>query len=158
MIKRNRRAQEEMVGFALIIIIVAVIILVFVVLTLTKPRAEEIESYEVESFLQALLQHTTDCEDNLEHLSVQKLVFRCNTGGRCLDERDSCVVLNETLSDMIDKAWRVKQGEGYLLEIISGEEIILSLSKGNITSSYKVADQLFSRAGESMQISFKAYS
>jgi hypothetical protein len=173
MIKRNKRAQdkkskipslplkqgqEEMVGFALIIIIVAIIILVFIVLTITKPKGEEIESYKVESFLQALLQYTTDCEDNFEYLSIQKLIFRCNTGGRCLDERDFCVVLNEVLDDIVDKSWRVKQGGGYSLEITSGEEIILNLSKGNITNNYRVAVQPFSRAGESMQISFKVYS
>ena len=154
----KKRAQEEMVGFALIMIIVAVIIIVFIALTLTKPKTEEIESYEVESFLQALLQHTTDCEDNLEYLSIQKLIFKCNIRGRCLDERDSCVVLNETLEEVITSAWRIRDGGGYLLEIISGEDVILSLSGGNATSSYKVADQSFSRAGESMRISFRAYA
>ena len=152
----KKQGQEEMVGFALIIIIVAVIILVFVALTLTKPEREEVESYEVESFLQALLQHTTDCEDNIEYLSVQKLIFKCNVKARCLDERDSCVVLNDTLKEIIDNAWLVDDG-GYVLEITSGEDVMLSLSKGNTTSSYQVGSQAFSRAGERMMISFKAY-
>jgi len=156
MINKTKKGQEEMVGFALILIIVAVIILVFIAITLTRPQKEEVESYEVESFLQALLQHTTDCEDYLEYLSVQKLISRCDSGGRCLDERDTCVVLNETLEGLVEGAWEIKDKGGYLLEIISGQNIILSLSGGNITSSYKGAIQIL--PGENMEVSFKAYS
>jgi hypothetical protein len=153
--KNNKLGQEEMVGFALIIIIVAIIILVFIALTLTRPQGEEVESYEVESFLQALLQHTTDCEDNLEHLSIEKLVFRCNTGGRCLDERDTCEVLNKDIKEIISNSW----GEqGYELSITSEQEVILEIKQGNITSSYKGAIQSFFRSGEPMQISFRVYS
>ena len=150
----KKQAQEEMVGFALILIIVSIIIIVFISLTLTKPQTEEVESYKVNSFLQALLQHTTDCEDNLDYLSIQKLIFRCESGGRCLDNRDTCKVLNDTLEDIISDAWRVSEEGGYVLEIISGQDIILSLSKGNKTRSYKGAVQPFS----TMQISFRAYS
>jgi len=153
----KKQGQEEMVGFALIIIIVSIIILVFIGLTLTRPQAEEVESYEVQSFLQALLQHTTDCEDNLEHLSVQKLIFRCKSGGRCLDERDVCEVLNNTLKEKIEDFWRIGEG-GYELIITSGQDIMLKISGGNITSNYKGAVQPFSRGGETMEVSFKAYS
>ena len=155
--KNNRLGQEEMVGFALIMIIVAVIILVFIVLTLTKPQTQEIESYEVESFLQALLQHTTDCEDYLEYLSIQKLIFKCKSGGRCLDNRDTCEVLSEILESVISSVWEVKEQVGYELLIISDEDVMLNISKGNITENYRGAIQPFSRAGQPMQISFKAY-
>lgn len=150
-----KRAQEEMVGFGLIIIIVSIIILVFVALTLTRPQAEEVESYEIESFLQALLQHTTDCEDYLEHLSIQKLILRCKNRGRCLDERDTCEVLNETLEEIVEGVWRVKEEGGYELLITSGEKEMLRLSEGNKTNNYKGALQIL--PGEDLEVSFKAY-
>jgi hypothetical protein len=151
----SKKAQEEMVGFALIIIIVAVIIIVFISLTLTRPQTEVVESYEVNSFLQVLLQHTTDCEDNLEYLSLQKLIFRCDSGGRCLDDRDTCDVLNDTLEEIISQTWQKEQG--YELIITSEQEIIYELSYGNVTNTYKGAVQPFSRGGEAMQVSFKVY-
>ncbi len=155
----KRQGQEEMVGFALILIIVAIIILAFVAITLTRPPGDEIESYEVDSFLQALLQHTTDCRDNLEYLSIQKLIFRCGSGEICLDQRDTCEVLNDTLITLVDNIWKIDEEGGYILTITSGEETMLELSKGNSTRDYKTANQPLSRAGgEPMQISFKAYS
>lgn len=148
----NKIAQEEMVGFALILIIVSIIIIVFVALTLTKPQTEEVQSYEVESFLQAVLQHTSDCEDYGGMLSVQNLVFRCKTGGYCLDGRDTCEVLNETLTGIITGFWR--GGSGYKLSISAENESILEIEEGNFTGTYRGANQLFSN----VQISFKAYS
>ena len=140
-----KKGQEEMVGFALIIIIVAVIILIFISLTLTKPKAEEIESYEVESFIQALLQYTTDCEYNYEYLSVEKLISRCKTSNKCLDERDTCSVLNEIIDNILNQAWKIENRppEGYNFTIMSGEDAIISLSKGNQTGNYKGAVQFY---------------
>jgi len=59
--KYNKKAQEEMVGFALIIIVVAVILLVFLSIGLRKDGREDVESYEVASFIQSLLQYHTSC-------------------------------------------------------------------------------------------------
>ena len=48
--KMNKKAQEEMIGFALIIIIVMVVMMVF--LSLGKGNVkEDIENYEAENFL-----------------------------------------------------------------------------------------------------------
>ena len=44
-LKRNK-AQEEMVGFALIIVIVAVILIILLGIYLRKPKDQAIESYE----------------------------------------------------------------------------------------------------------------
>lgn len=152
----NKIAQEEMVGFALIMIIVAVIILVFVALSITSPQQEGVNSYEVESFLQALLQKTTDCYYNSEYVSVQSLILRCKNKAYCDDERSTCEVLNTTLKEETGKFW-TKQ-EGYRLVIGIGEGIMVDLKEGNVSNTYKGAVQRFSVSGETLQISFKAYS
>ena len=65
-----KRAQEEMVGFALIVIIVSVILVIFLGFSLRDQGKENVESYEVESFIQSFLQYTSECRDNFNFLSV----------------------------------------------------------------------------------------
>lgn len=143
---KNKTAQEEMIGFALIIIIVAVILLVFLGFFLKNSQKEDIESYEVDSFIQAFLQYTTDCRDynELEYLSIQKLIFDCANEKKCLDDRRACEVLNSTLTEIVEESWKVGEDrpiQGYELKIASNEEEILLLKKGNITKNYKGSAQ-----------------
>lgn len=150
----NNKGQEEMVGFALIMIIVSIIIVVFIALTLTKPQTEDVQSYEVESFLQALLQQTSDCQDNFGYLSVQNLIFRCKSEEYCNDGIGTCEVLNSTLKDITGNFW--DKQNGFRLVILSGDEVMLDLKEGNISSTYKGALQPLGR--EDMQLSFRVYS
>ncbi len=157
---KNKIGQEEMVGFALIMIMVAVILLIFLSFSLKSSGKEIVESYEVESFIESLLQYTSDCEDNLEYLSIQKLIFDCNDDKICLDERNTCDVLNLTLKDIIKESWNVEGDtpiKGYEFKIIiEGEEMLL-IKEGNITKSYKEAMQDFSRRGEDYELFFKTF-
>jgi hypothetical protein len=155
-----KKAQEEMVGFALIIIVVAVIILVFLGFPLKSTNNTETQSYEVESFLQAVLQYTTDCEDYTGYLSIQKLVIKCDRNQTCLDERNSCDALNSTLDQLTKESWKIEGDrpiKGYSLNITSNEEEILSISKGNVTRNSKMATQDFT-SGKSILLTFTAYS
>jgi len=156
---KKNRAQEEMVGFALIIIIVSVILLVFLGFMLRKPQTELVESYEVNSFLQSMLQYTTDCRDNLEYCSVQKLIFDCNNNEMCLDGRNTCDVLNSTLSGIVEESWKIQDRpvKGYELKILVNEGEMLVLKQGNVTRNYKGSVQPFERAGSSIEVYFTAY-
>lgn len=157
---KRKKAQEEMVGFALIIIVVAVILLIFLGFALRKQQKEIVESYEVESFIQAFLQYTTDCRDNLEYLSIQKLIFDCYGGEMCLDGRSACDALNSTLKEILEESWKVEGDrpvKGYELKIASDEEEILLITKGNLTGNSKGAMQEFSRSGNLIEIFFTAY-
>jgi len=156
----KNKAQEEIVGFALIMIIVAVILLIFLGFSLRSPQKEIVESYEVDSFIQTLLQYTTDCRDNLEYLSVQKLIFNCNSEEECLDGRSSCEALNLTLIKIVEETWMVGEDrpiQGHELEIIVDDAKMLFFKQGNITRNYKGSSQDFSRRGKNYEIFFKAY-
>lgn len=135
---KNKRGQEEMVGFALIIVIVAVILLIFVGFSLTR-KTEAVESYEVESFIQAMMQQTSDCRDNLERLDVQSLILRCRSNGKCIDDRNTCDVLKETLEEIMAESWKIGNTPviGYNLSITIENEIVMSISEGNKTINYK---------------------
>lgn len=157
---KTNKGQEEIVGFSLIIIIVAVVILVFLVLMISTKEESEIESYEIQSFLQAVLQHTTECADNNGYKSVQRLIMACGDGKFCENnERDSCRVLEETLREITSESWSIGKYKGYKLEVeIEGDDLIEPIEEGNLSSSYKGAVNEFSRRGISTRISLRVYT
>ena len=157
---KPKLAQEEMVGFALIIIIVAVILLIFLGFSLRNSNNVEIKSYEVESFIQSVLQTTSDCEDAGGFLSVQKLIFSCNDAEVCSDDTPACDVLTSTLEGISEESWNVGEDapiKGYELKIASDETEIFLLEKGDITKNYRGASQPFTRRGKDYEVSFNLY-
>lgn len=161
MLDKIKKAQEEMVGFALIMIIVAVVLLIFIGFSLRNQEDEAVESYEVDSFIQAFLQYTTDCADGYEprYHSIRKLIVSCNNQEKCLDKRETCEVLEFTLKGIIKETWKIKGDrpvKGYDLKIISDKDkIILNISDGNITKNYKGSIQSLGK--EDIDIFFSAY-
>ena len=140
--KINKRAQEEMVGFGLIIIIVAVILLVFLAVSLHKSKKEFLGYNEVDSFIQSALSYTTSCaETQGNYYSVQKLITGCvNYESSCLDGRKTCDALNSTLKDMLDESWRINENstkKGYEFSINVNDESLIFIEKGNQTFNNK---------------------
>lgn len=157
---KKRKGQEEMIGFAMIIIIVAVILLVFLGFSLRNSPRENVESYEVESFIQASLQYSTDCRDRTNDIqSLQDLITGCNSGDTCSDGRRECEVLGSVLGGIMDTSWPVgpdRPAKGYEINITSDTKEIFSLSKGNFTYSVKGSSQPLSRGG--IRFEMKVYS
>ena len=162
---KKTKAQEEMIGFALIIILVSVILLVFLAFSLNKPKTE-IESYEVNSFLQTSLQYTTLCQTSSgikKFNDIQDLVFECDLKNKCSNEENTCEVLNETLTDILKESWPTgedRPNKGYELIINTKEELILEIREGNLTKNCKGSSQSFSksRPKKDFSINFKACS
>jgi hypothetical protein len=158
---KNKRAQEEMVGFALIIIIVSVILLVFLGFFLTRPNTQSVQSYEAENFVQSMLQSSTQCQDFYGYLSVQDLISLCSSEALCSDDEDSCAVLSSTLTGILNHSWAVGQGgaiKGYVLNITSSNGEIATITSGKITSNSEGTSQtLPSKNSVSMEVLFNAY-
>lgn len=157
---KDKRAQEEIVGFAVIVIIVSIILVFFLVFSLSDKT--ETESYEAESFLQTSLYYTSRCSDNKGYLDVQDLIFSCYTAEKCDNEQEACTVLNETLKGILGESWQTGENfpvKGYKMEIFpeGEEEIILSVEKGNVTGSYKGAQQLLSKGKFPIRVLFNLY-
>jgi len=152
-----KRAQEEMIGFVLIVIIVAVFILIFIGFMISRPEKQAVESFEAESFVQSILQFTTDCRDNLEFLSIDSLINKCQKKENCLDERYSCEVLEKNLNEIISKSWNLENSlvKGYSLIILSNKQPILTIQQGNSTSNSIGAVQSFVRSGVSTEVDFE---
>ncbi len=156
----NKIGQEEMVGFAVIIIIVAVILLVILGFMLSSKQTGVVQSFEIESFIQASLQYTTQCENEIEFSSVQNLIISCSRGEICLNGKESCSVLNDTIKEVVDSSWNVGNGsaiKGYKFAIVAENETIFLIQKGNETSNYRGGFQDFASGIDDYEVSLNVY-
>jgi len=160
MIRKFRKGQEEIVGFVVIVAIVSVALLILLGFWLRSSNEEALESYEVENFIQSALQYTTDCEDYMEFLSVQELIIACEEERICLNDRDSCELLEDTLTNLIEKGWIINEQsviKGYQFKIMVEEQEKLFLQEGNETGNYKGSFQDFAKQGVNYEVSFNIY-
>lgn len=148
----KRRGQEEIVGFVLIVVIVSIAFLVFLTIFLRQDTSNlEVESQEVYSFLESSLEYTSDCATSFApaYHDVGELLSECLSNSRCIDGRDSCEVLNETLSEILENSFVVKEGSflrgfefnSYYERGNSSEEIF-TYSKGDCSGSLRGAEAL----------------
>lgn len=173
---KQKRAQDEMVGFALILIIVAVIFIIFISIYLTKPSPEN-DDYQIKSFVQALLQYTTNCkEESLDNITVQQLIKRCYEQEECYNdetspsvERNPCKILNDSVKEIIKESWKIGAqnpniGYSFIINITENEEPpinFLNITEGNVvTNNYRIGYQSFgdSRSEEYTRIIFIVHS
>ena len=159
---KHKNAQEEIVGFSMIIVIVAVILIIFLSLSLKNPQKDTVESYEVESYLQSLLQKTTDCRsmDNLRNYSIKDVMFRCYGNETCLDNRKMCDVLVRELGVTSNQSWDISRDspvKGYTLDLTVNGEQLKTLGYGNVTRSSKGASQELTRNSNMFNLEFKVY-
>ncbi len=164
---KSKIAQEEMVGFVVIIVIVSVVLLILLGFLIKSPNNEAVKSYQVENFIQSALQYTGSCETEIEFLSVQDLMVSCDSSETCLNGKNSCDVLNETLKGIIRNSWKFGEQsaiKGYKLGVIkllnTGEpgQGIFVLKEGNETRNYKGDFQDFARGSSSYEVSLNVYS
>ncbi|MFA4952952.1 MAG: hypothetical protein WC584_01910 [Candidatus Pacearchaeota archaeon] len=137
---KRTKGQEEMIGFALIIVIVAVILLIFLGFSLNKQPKENLQSNEVESFLNAILSYTTECRDerNFEFLPIRKLIIDCSQGLSCYDGSNTCETLENDLKKISEKSWDLTRYNGYEMKILSQDETLIPIiSQGNLTGNSK---------------------
>jgi hypothetical protein len=158
---RNKLGQEEMVGFALILILVAIIFVVLLASYIKKPQSDGVGDTEVNSFVQSFLQYTTSCEQNLENLTFQRLISKCQKKERCENGKEVCRVLNDTIKGIIQESCQVGEKnpvKGYDLKIIISDKQFLNIKDGVVTNNYKDGFQDFANPeGEYTLILFKAY-
>jgi hypothetical protein len=159
----NRKGQEEMVGFALIIVIVMIIGLVFLGFSLRgSNEGVEVRSGDVGDFLESLSQTHTDCavRASNDFAEIGDLVRECynRPTGNCQRSGESiCEALNRTLSDAVVGGLDVGAGayyEGFEFDVDfeprsnSGDspENILELRSGNCSFNKIGNEHLISNA------------
>src|SRR3989344_7537252 len=143
----SKKAQEEIVGFVLIIVIVAVIGLVFLgVFFRQNQELERHDSIDLTEFLESSIQFNSECTEqySADHKSVGDLIRLCYRGALCDSGEEACKVLNRTYAQMINTSFPVGENwpdKGYEFSISYGKNIskkeLVNLMKGNCSSSYR---------------------
>ncbi len=143
----DRRGQEEIVGFVVIIILVAVIFLVFLgILIRQGPSEGQFESVELSQFLESLMEQTSECAISYEPAfsDVGELLEKCYSGAGCISGKSACEELNSTIGEALELSWDIgadKSEKGYIFEAVykSGatREGILTFEKGECGDSFR---------------------
>jgi hypothetical protein len=123
--KTNKKAQEEIVGFVLIMLLVAVIFLVFLGIYLRgASKVHESEGKDIASFLEAVSKITVECEYVGDPSDLSNLIIDCSddSTATCLSNgKNKCAVLRDTLFQAINSTWNFNQNsptKGYSMQIL----------------------------------------
>lgn len=167
---KNRRAQEEMVGFGMIVVIVAIIGLIFLWFFLTKPHPKNLDDYEVKSFVNSLMQYTSDCkEPGKDFIRMNELLYWCADSSartQCYGGLDACELLNNTLNGITKESWSVGPDlpfRGYELNVLvldGNEEVISQLyskSEGNLSGDLRGAKEIYFKGSNWYEVIFNVY-
>ncbi len=158
---KNKKAQHEIVGFALIIIIVSIIGLVFLSFAIGRGESVKKTSVEISDFLQSAMYYTTNCA--ISHIpnykDLQDLIKSCYRNEKCLNDEMACDVLKKSFNEIIKNSFQVSEAgknKAYELNIyyrdltIEGDEEILVISDGdfaNCSSSAGSSQAIFMDSG-----------
>jgi len=106
---KNKLAQQEIVGFVLIVVIVSIIGLIFLSLSLGKDERAGQTSIEISNLLESSMYYTTDCAVSFipQYKSGQDLVKACYRNEKCLNEKMACDALGENMGKIIDNSLNV---------------------------------------------------
>jgi hypothetical protein len=111
--RKSRNAQQEILGFVLIVVLVTIIGVVFLSFSIGKSRPTKQTSAEISNLLEASMYHTTSCAVNYvpQYREVQDLIKECykNPEQQCLNGKGVCHVLESTLKDLIDQSLNVAE-------------------------------------------------
>jgi hypothetical protein len=150
----DRRGQEEIVGFALIVVLVAVIALVFIGIGIRKvPTNSERESKDISQFLESVMEYTSSCALNYEpaFVSIRELIGECysNEAKECVSGEKVCGVLEKEIKGIVGTSWKVgneRAIKGYEFKIAyfdeGLEEEILVSNEGNCDSGLNGAEYI----------------
>jgi len=104
----DKKAQQEILGFVIIIMIVVVIGVIFLGISLQKQSMAGVssEDAEIANYLSSSMGYTSDCMIREPfYASLKELIESCSNGELCSDKRRACDVLNKTYAEMTAKLW-----------------------------------------------------
>lgn len=142
----NKKAQEEIVGFVLIVVIVSVILVIFLGIMLSnKTQSGEYKSKDIEQFLESLMQFTTDCAINYEpaYSKLNELVQQCYSLSKCTSGKNPCDIAKETIKNTVELSFKIERdsiNKGYeFISVINSslDKPIIEIKKGECASAIK---------------------
>ncbi|MEK6820619.1 MAG: hypothetical protein AABX71_02815 [Nanoarchaeota archaeon] len=158
--KKTRKAQEEMVGFVLIVVLVAIIALIFLGISMRKTTRAE-ENKEIDSFLASTLLFTTNCRPSADAVyDFKDLIRACLKNERCDELEKACDVLNKTAFNLIENSWKISEEsreKAYIFRIYKGEESLVYLAEGKESSKKQGAEIYLPVEGENVYLRMEIF-
>lgn len=140
---KNKKAQQEMVGFALIVVIVIIGLMVFLIISLGEKPNED-EGLIARSILTSILKHTTNCAivyiPNYDNF--QDLIKSCNQNKICSNlDKPACTYLNESLNEVLETTLSKENYINYYsMEYgIKNEPPLNKIESGNCTGKVTIS-------------------
>ncbi|KKS11106.1 MAG: hypothetical protein UU67_C0084G0003 [Candidatus Daviesbacteria bacterium GW2011_GWB1_41_5] len=148
--QHKRRAQEEIVGFVLIVVLVVIVLVIFLGISLRNPKPQQRESEIIYQFLESSMEQTTNCSlsEGASYLPLDDALRECHeTGSSCADGMSSCDSSEDTLKKILNNSFAVGPAypyKGYDISAVyvvnaSGQqqvEPVLNITAGNCSNSY----------------------
>ncbi len=143
------KAQEEIVGFIMVVVLVAVIFLVFLGFTI-RSDSEISTSSEVSHFLDSISEFTTSCslDGGFSYKQLDDLAISCDRGQLC-SNGNACNIFESTLKNLTESAWNFSPNspeKSYVLTTTfpAREPIIISSENQSACNTIRGADKIFS--------------
>ncbi|MBU4087045.1 MAG: hypothetical protein KKB21_05720 [Nanoarchaeota archaeon] len=137
---QNKKGQEEIIGFVLIVLLVSVIAVVFLAINIRKP-SEKLPSAEIESFLQSSMRYSTSCLISSERrYSLKDVIVSCaGNNEKCLNNMTACDTLNYTADKLLREGFKPCPDcptNAYRLKIYgTSNRTIINLREGNCSGT-----------------------
>ncbi|MFA5061142.1 MAG: hypothetical protein WC494_02415 [Candidatus Pacearchaeota archaeon] len=146
----NKKAQQEMVGFVLIVVVVVVGLMIYLVISL-KSEGGERTSVQADNILDSIMKMTTECAPVFEpdYDDYEELFGSCYANEVCsnLNNKKACDYLNESLSDVLEGIIKSEAEINYYkfeLFVKDGAGL-LEIKQGNCTGSITGAQRQTSK-------------
>lgn len=157
-IEINKKGQQEMVGFVVIVVLVIVISLILLIIYMKKPVQKE--NVEAENLLATTMSFTSECVINPPtYETVEDLIKTCavNTGQGCKNGDNPCEYLTRLEKDILSSAKKTDaMMNAYQLDIsVQNKPVIPRIFEGNCsTTDRTLGSQRLIKIGDS-QISIR---
>ena len=149
---KNKKAQEEIAGFVLIVAIVIIILVILLAFIIRRPQEILTQSRDIYQFLESTVQYTTECALSYEpaYSNLGELIQECHEGlSICTSGEKPCELAEKTLNEIIEASFLAEEQakiKGYEFKSIYTDkdiaEEIISLSKGNCSAAIRGSELL----------------
>lgn len=139
---KNKKAQQEIIGFVLIVVVVIIAALIFLIIQVNKP-SEVIENPIANNLLDSIMKTNSPCVVTYgASEDYDGLIKSCAKNQNCnnLDGEKACLILNESLNNIMDDIIQVDNSIlAYQLDITQNKSsqvspLISSIKGGNCTN------------------------
>ena len=134
--KLNKKAQEEMFGFVLVVLVITLVLAAFLVISLKKPsKPITRESIRTSNLLNAALYLTTECDNK----DLAEVIVACvEEELSCLEQGGACQYATDLTKKVISEQLKGKYAFSVKKEDATGNQTVITHSRGDCPSKGQV--------------------